>query len=137
METPGQEPRPARVLIVDDDPAIRQLCAINLQLEGHEVLEAEDGRHGLERALLERPDLVLTDVAMPRLDGFQMAEALRRSKHTREIPLIFISGETDPTHQARAEKLGALAFLAKPIELQSLAALVREALARAGSPVAA
>ncbi len=83
---------------------MRMLCSINLQFEGLVVLEAADGRHGLARARSERPDLVLTDVAVPRLDGFQLAEALRREEHTRQIPLIFLSGETTAANRARAGK---------------------------------
>jgi Mg2+ and Co2+ transporter CorA len=69
-------------LIVDDDPAIRMLCSINLQIEGLRALEAADGERGLEQARSERPDLVVTDVMMPGLDGFQLAEALRSHERT-------------------------------------------------------
>ena len=97
METSVSEPNrsPARVLVVDDDPAMRLLCAINLELEGLVVLEAEDGLSALARARAEKPDLVVTDVSMPRLDGFGLAEALRRDRRTRRIPLVFLSGETN------------------------------------------
>jgi CheY-like chemotaxis protein len=120
----GGNGKPARVLIVDDDPAIRQLCSINLQIEGFVVLEAEDGRRGLEQVRLARPDLVVTDVRMPGLDGFQLAEALRRDERTRKIPLIFVSGETEPAEAARAHALGALAYLTKPFDPPALASLV-------------
>lgn len=108
--------RPARVLIVDDDPAIRMLCSVNLQIEGLPVLEAVDGEHGLEQARSERPDLVVTDVMMPGLDGFQLAEALRSDDRTRQIPLIFLSGEAGPANTERAHELGALAYLTKPFD---------------------
>ena len=122
----------ARVLIVDDDPAMRMLCSINLQLEGLVVLEATGGRSALARARAELPDLVLTDVSMPRFDGFQLAAALRRDKQTREIPLIFLSGESNAANRARAEKLGALAYLTKPFDPPLLAFAVVDALARIG-----
>src|SRR5690349_22861333 len=66
-----------RVLVVDDDAAIRMVWALNLELAGFEVLEAEDGLLGLERAREDRPDLVLLDVRMPGLDGFELAQQLR------------------------------------------------------------
>jgi CheY-like chemotaxis protein len=113
-----------RVLIVDDDPAIRMLCAFNLQLEGLVVVEAADGRLALEQARSERPDLVVTDVKMPGLDGFELAEALQRDERTREIPLIFLSGETEPAAAERARALGALAYLTKPFDPPALASLV-------------
>jgi CheY-like chemotaxis protein len=124
------EIRSPRVLVVDDDPNARMLCAINLQLEGLEVLEAADGRRGLARARLESPDLVVTDVAMPGLNGFELAEALRGDQSTAQIPLIFLSGELDAGSAARAHSLGALAYVTKPFDPPALAKLVAEALAR-------
>ena len=97
-----------RVLVVDDDSNARALCSINLLLEGLEVLEAEDGRRGLARARLESPDLVVTDVAMPGLNGFELAEALRRDDNTAQIPLIFISGEHNPDNEALADLIHCL-----------------------------
>jgi CheY-like chemotaxis protein len=126
------EEKLACVLIVDDDPATRALCSFNLQLEGLRVVEAEDGRDGLARARFEQPDLVLTDVMMPGLDGFQLAEALRLHEQTRHIPLIFLSGETTAHNAARATSLGALAYVTKPFDPSSLAALVKGALKSSG-----
>lgn len=122
----------ARVLIVDDDPNLRMLCAINLQSDGVHVLEAEDGWQGLARARFERPDLVLTDVRMPGLDGYELAESLRRDERTRRIPVIFLSGESDPSQDARAKSLGAVAFLTKPFDPRALSALITQVLARTG-----
>jgi CheY-like chemotaxis protein len=121
-----------RVLVVDDDSNARALCSINLLLEGLEVLEAEDGHRGLARARLEAPDLVVTDVAMPGLDGFELAEALRSDDSTARIPLIFLSGEVDAANKARAQALGALAYVTKPFDPPAFAKLVAGALARRG-----
>jgi CheY-like chemotaxis protein len=122
---------PTRVLVVDDDPAMRLLCSVNLQLEGLVVLEAADGQHGLVRARAERPDLILTDISMPVLDGFELAAALRRDRRTRRIPLVFLSGEATAADRARAEKLGAVGYVAKPFDPLGLAAIVTDALALA------
>jgi CheY-like chemotaxis protein len=122
-----------RVLVVDDDSNSRALCSINLLLEGLEVLEAEDGRRGLVRARLETPDLVVTDVAMPGLNGFELAEALRRDESTAQIPLIFLSGELSADNEARAHSLGALAYVTKPFDPPAFAKLVAGALARRGA----
>lgn len=119
----------ARVLIVDDDPAMRLLCSVNLQLAGLDVLEASNGRRALARARADRPDLVVTDVAMPDLDGFQLAEALRRDRRTRRIPLIFLSGQVADQNRARARELGALAYLTKPFDPETFSKLVTDALA--------
>ena len=121
-----------RVLVVDDDSNARALCSINLLLEGLEVLEAEDGQRGLARARLENPDLVVTDVAMPGLNGFELAEALRQDENTAQIPLIFLSGEIDADNEARAHALGALAYVTKPFDPTAFAKLVAGALTRRG-----
>jgi CheY-like chemotaxis protein len=123
----GESAQPC-VLIIDDDAATREICSINLQLEGLRVLEAANGQIGLSRARFERPDLVLTDVRMPGLDGFQLAEALRKHERTRAIPLVFLSGELEGANEARALSLGALAYVTKPFDPVALAALVAKAL---------
>jgi CheY-like chemotaxis protein len=88
------------------------------------VLEAADGERGLEQARSERPDLVVTDVMMPGLDGFQLAEALSSDERTRQIPLIFLSSEAGPANAKRAHEFGVLAYLAKPFDPPALASLV-------------
>ena len=130
--TPDGSERPLRVLVVDDDPAVRMLCAANLTRDGFDVIEAEDGQRGLERALAERPDLVLLDVAMPVLDGFGLAAALRRDERTRELPVIFLSGESEVDSRERAEELGALAFLSKPFDPAVVSRFIAGVLKRLG-----
>jgi CheY-like chemotaxis protein len=127
-ETVANGSTQACVLIVDDDAATREICSINLQLKGLRVLEAANGHIGLARARFERPDLVLTDVRMPGLDGFQLAEALGKHERTRKIPLVFLSGELGTADEARAIALGALAYVTKPFDPAALAALVAKAL---------
>ena len=116
--------RPFRVLVVDDDPGIRMLCAAGLAEADVEVLEAEDGRCGLERALAERPDLVLLDVNMPILDGFALAERLRGDARTRHLPLVFLTGEVGSESRAKAYALGAAGFVTKPFDSSALISLI-------------
>ncbi len=118
--------RAPRVLLIDDDPAVRTLCSVNLRELGIEVIEAEDGAQGLELTRRERPDLVLLDVAMPGLDGFEVGELVRRHRKTRHIPLMFLSGEAE--NDARARELGAIACLAKPFDPVALSALIASTL---------
>jgi CheY-like chemotaxis protein len=124
----------ARVLIVDDDPAVRLVCAVNLTAAGLQVLEAADGLDALAQAQTGLPDLVLTDVTMPGLDGFELAEGLRRDEQTRRIPLIFLSGEVGQANAERARSLGAVAYLTKPFDPRELATFVAREIdaARAG-----
>ncbi len=117
--------RAPRVLLIDDDAAIRTLCSAHLRGLGIEAIEAEDGVQGLELARRERPDLVLLDVSMPGLDGFQVGALVRRHRKTRHIPLMFLSGEAE--NDARARELGAIACLAKPFDPVALSALIASA----------
>ncbi len=118
--------RVPRVLLIDDDAAIRMLCSVSLRALGIEVIEAENGTQGLELARRKRPDLVLLDVSMPGLDGFEVGELVRRHRKTRHIPLMFLSGEAE--NDARARELGAIACLAKPFDPVVLSTLIATAL---------
>ena len=124
-------------LVVDDDPANRTLCAVNLRLAGFDVLEAADGVAGLQQARSQRPDVVLTDIRMPRLDGFGLADELRRDARTRRIPVVFLSGETAADTRARASALGACRFVAKPFDPIAIPRLLLDVLAEAGISAAA
>jgi CheY-like chemotaxis protein len=122
----GVRRRAPCVLLIDDDAAVRMLCSVSLRALGIDVLEAEDGARGLELTRRRRPDLVLLDVSMPGLDGFQVAELVRRHRRTRHIPLMFLSGEQE--NDARAREVGAIACLAKPFNPVALASLVASTL---------
>lgn len=122
--------RARRILVVDDDPGIRALCAAVLGAEGYEVTEAADGREGLTRALSDEPDLVLLDVNMPILDGYQLAAALRESERTRHLPVVFVTAEPEPEVVGHAAHVGALGYFSKPFEPSALAELVRRLLAQ-------
>ena len=137
-ETATAERRPAedvlrRVLVVDDDPAIRLLCRINLEVDGMVVVEAVDGRHGLELARSLQPHLVVTDVKMPGLDGFELAEALSHDEQTSRIPVVFLSAETHASNAERARRLGALAYVTKPFDPRAFASLVADATGSTGA----
>ena len=119
-----------RVLIVEDEPFACELWATYLRSVGLRVLEAPDGFRGLERARSERPDLVTTDVMMPGLDGFELAEALGRDEHTRRIPLIFLSSRAEAAAAERAYGLGAVAYLSRSCDLRAAASLAAGVLAR-------
>lgn len=123
------EPRRLRILVVDDDPGMRALCGAVLTAEGFDVLEAADGREGLARAFADNPDLVLCDIAMPILDGFGLAVALRHNAQTRRLPLVFLTGETEPFVERHAYDAGALGFFTKPFEPSMLISFIRRTLA--------
>jgi len=118
-------PGPPRVLVVDDDPAIRRICSTWLSLDGYEVLEAADGQEALELALTEEPDVVLLDLTMPVLDGFCVAAALRANDRTRELPLVVITGETGPHIIERVHEIGVAGLFLKPFDPGAVAEFVR------------
>ena len=119
-----------RVLVVDDETPIRLLCRVNLEAEGIDVLEAPDGRAGLELARQEKPDAVLLDVMMPGLDGWTVAEELLSDESTRGIPIVFLTARADLRDRARGMDLGGLDYVTKPFNPVELAPLVERVLSR-------
>lgn len=134
-EMDGYRPRvsPAgetRVLVIDDEAPIRLLCRVNLEAEGIQVLEAADGKTGLDLARDARPDVVLLDVMMPGLDGWHVAEALLEDDRTRGIPIIFLTARAEFRDRARGLDIGGVDYVTKPFNPLELASLVRDLLAR-------
>lgn len=119
-----------RILIIEDDEDFRFLLRIHLSAEGYEVQVSEDGVAG-GRALLDHPpDLIVSDINMPFLDGFQLLSLIRSEADTAAIPVILLSGSSDGDTMAKAMKLGAADFLTKPVAREDLITSVRSCLAR-------
>jgi CheY-like chemotaxis protein len=119
-----------RVLLVDDELSIRLICSINFTASGWECSEADDGEEALERIRTERPDVVLLDVMMPRLDGWQVAEQLLDDPATRDIPVVFLTARAERRDRERAHRLGAVGYLTKPLDPVKLPAQIDEILRR-------
>ncbi|HLM36929.1 MAG TPA: response regulator [Gaiellaceae bacterium] len=119
-----------RVLVIDDEAPIRLLCRVNLEAEGMEVLEASDGPTGLEKARNEDPDVILLDVMMPGLDGWQVAEELLDSESTSAIPIVFLTARAEVRDRARGLDLGGIDYVTKPFNPIELAPLVLELIDR-------
>jgi CheY-like chemotaxis protein len=120
------------VLVVDDEETMRLLCRVNLAASGIEVLEAADGATGLELAKSERPDLILLDVMMPGLDGWQVARRLAADPATREIPVVFLTARAGHEDRLQGERVGAVGYVVKPFDPVSIATVVELTLARVG-----
>ncbi|WP_094191764.1 response regulator [Streptomyces katrae] len=116
-----------RVLVVDDNKVIRQLIKVNLELEGFEVVTANDGAECLDVVHRVCPDAITLDVVMPRLDGFGAAAQLRADPRTRHVPVAIVSACTQHEVEA-AIAAGVDAFLAKPFEPAELVRVVRRRL---------
>jgi DNA-binding response OmpR family regulator len=121
---------PTRVLVVDDEAPIRLLCRVNLEAEGMKVLEAADGVEGVETAKAERPDVILLDVMMPGMDGWQVAENLVDDEATSHIPLIFLTARAELRDRAKGLELGGIDYITKPFNPVELASIVQQLLDR-------
>jgi PAS domain S-box-containing protein len=119
-----------KVLLVDDDPGIRMICRDVLEGHGFAVREVEDGERALPEARRFKPDLVLVDVMMPGMDGFQLAQRLRGERETALAPIIFLTARGQTADKVRAFKLGAEDYLVKPFDSAELVARVEKALIR-------
>lgn len=118
------------VLLVDDEPAIRTICRVNLEGDGLAVEEAKDGAEALEEIRRRRPSLVLLDVMMPAVDGWTVAEELASDRERQDIPVVFLSARAEDEDRLRAQELGAVGYVVKPFDPLELAATVRDVLER-------
>ncbi len=125
------------ILVVDDDPQARLLLTYILKRKGFEVLEAEDGPAALVRVGRDGPDLVLLDVMMPGMDGFEVCAALRADPHWNLLPIVILTAKTDADAQERGLRAGANDYLTKPVRPDEHVARIQAALsgeALAGRP---
>ena len=114
-----------RVLIVEDDPETRHELRLLLEEEGYTVLEARDGRTALDLATLRLPDLVLQDLLLPDIPGFQLLEALRRLPGGTQVPVVALSGFHELLGEAQQSAQAFSAYLGKPFDASRLCAVVR------------
>lgn len=117
-----------RVLVVDDEEAIRELCRVSLELEDFEVVEAGDGAAGFEQALAARPDVIFLDLMMPRTDGWEALDRLAADPATAAIPVVLLTARSGEEDQQRAWELGVFEYVEKPFHPQVLVDLARRAL---------
>jgi twitching motility two-component system response regulator PilH len=116
----------ARVLIVDDSPS--QLLVLKRIVEnlGHEVISAEDGQQGVEMAKKHIPDLILMDVVMPNLNGFQATRTISREKTTSHIPVILVTTKDQETDRVWGLRQGAKGYITKPVNEAQLVKAIRD-----------
>jgi DNA-binding response OmpR family regulator len=108
------------VLVVDDDPVIVRLLEVNFEMEGFTVLTATDGMEGLERARAELPDIIVSDVMMPRMDGLQMVGELKADETTASIPVVLLSAKAQADDVQSGLGAGADDYVTKPFEPEDL-----------------
>jgi DNA-binding response OmpR family regulator len=122
------------VLVVDDSATVRKFVSAALQLEGIKVVTACDGMEALERLPLEPVDLVITDLNMPEMDGFELIRNLRASEAYRHLPVMILSSITDQPEKELGRELGAFAYLEKPFSREQVCAEVRRLLSAEPEP---
>lgn len=116
-----------KVLIIEDEPEIRAILAMSLErVGGFETVVAGDGIEGLERARSESPDLILLDVLMPRLDGYDTCRRIKQEERLRKIPVVFLTAKCDPLDVDKAMRAGAAGCVAKPFDPLKLAEQILE-----------
>ena len=118
---PGGKPKDGpSVLVVDDDPGVRQVVRLSLELEGYVVKEAGGAEEGLAAVEDEAPDLILLDVMMPHVDGWEMLRQIQERHGVGSIPIVMFSGKVDAQTAAQATARGAQGFVGKPFDPQQL-----------------
>lgn len=119
----------ARVLVVDDDRVIQQLLEVNLELEGYEVAKASNGEEAIALVRSYKPDLVLLDVMMPKLDGRETCRRIKADPETKDVPIIFLSARAQDMDVNSGLELGASAYVTKPFDPVELLDTVARVLA--------
>ena len=119
-----------RILIIDDDVGFRDLLRLHLSAAGYQVQLADDGVTGGRALLAQTPDLIVSDLNMPFLDGFELLSLLRSDPETAKIPVILLSGRSDGDTMAKAVELGAADFLIKPVTRDQLFESIEACLSR-------
>ena len=115
----------ACALVVDDDKLLLRLVQLNLDKMGIEVLMAEDGQEAIRQATEERPDVILLDIMMPQMDGYEVMRRLKSEKKTRDIPIVMLTAKSNPGDRQRSQEMGAVAYITKPFRLEELRGTVR------------
>lgn len=119
-----------KILVVDDEENIRMLLKYNLEKDGYEVLEAADGEEGLKLAKAERPNLMLLDLMLPKIDGLEVCRQLKGTLETSSLPIIMLTAKSDEVDKVIGLELGADDYLAKPFSPRELLARIKAVLRR-------
>jgi CheY-like chemotaxis protein len=126
-----------KILIADDDRALVGVLAAQLSAAGYEVVSAVDGRYAFDRIVQDRPDLVILDIHMPQVSGFNLLERMYKISGLDRIPVIYVTGDVSEDVERTARHFGACAVLGKPFEISHLLQLVAKALGQPSGPAPA
>jgi chemosensory pili system protein ChpA (sensor histidine kinase/response regulator) len=118
--------RPLEILVVDDSVSVRTVVARLMQRQGWQVRTAKDGVEAIERLHIRKPDLIILDVEMPRMNGYEFMSSLRAQDAFKETPVIMLTSRASAKHRKKAEALGVNGFMTKPYGDEEFIALVRQ-----------
>ena len=121
-----------KILVVDDSALMRRLLQQVLQAAGYEVVCTADGQEGLDKVAAEKPDLVIMDRNMPKVDGMEALRVLRANPATRSLPVLMASARLEPADAAEIQAAGANGLIPKPFQSQQLLAIIRQHLSERG-----
>jgi DNA-binding response OmpR family regulator len=134
---PDERPHKPRVIIVDDDRDTREMLTLALELEGFEVGQAANGLRLISAMHVDRPDVILLDVMMSWIDGFELCRAIKKNPTFTEIPVIFISARKSAEDEKTGLAAGAVAYFSKPIDMDGLVSRMRALLGARGGEAGA
>ena len=123
-----------RILLVDDEPSIVKMVGKRLEIEGFQVILATDGQAALSRVQTDHPDLVILDLMLPKLNGYEICTMLKQDTRHRHIPVVIFTAKTQEKDEKMAVDCGADAFVRKPFRAEELLDKVRKLLAAASPP---
>jgi CheY-like chemotaxis protein len=115
----------AKILIVDDNPDVREVLRCQLEMLGYLVISAENGYTGIAKAIAEQPDLILMDIMMPEMDGYQTMEVIRNKSEFRRLPIIALTAKAMKGDREKCLEAGASDYLAKPVNTEQLLSALR------------
>jgi len=119
-----------KILLVDDEPDILQLIALRLRTAGYEVITGRDGQEAITLVRQHQPDLVILDVMMPKLNGFQVARMIKFDKKLKDIPVFLLTARTQPSDKTTGAQVGADEYITKPFDVKVLVERINTWLAR-------
>jgi two-component system alkaline phosphatase synthesis response regulator PhoP len=120
-----------KILIIDDEPDILEFLSYNFRKKDFEVVLANNGKEGIDQVLLHRPDIIISDILMPEMDGIEMCNALRKKDEFKDTPFIFLTAVNDDYKVLYAMTSGADQFASKPIRFEYLLTMVNDLLGKA------
>lgn len=129
----GKDKRARKILLVDDEAGFAELLRDLLEMDNYEVQLAHDGQEGIDKLLTYIPDVIISDVVMPRLSGFEMFKKIKATPETAKIPFLFITGFQDDRVLSEARKIGVFGILKKPIDIEQIESRLKDLMSKSSA----